>query len=117
MSYDDFHTSSPIKSVRKAHQCEQCGRNILVGEPAVKGCGKFDGNFYSTYQHPECQEAGLAYAELTGCYGEHAAWFQHDDLEREDKLWLLDNHPIVAARLRLSRAELVDEEYEHEDAA
>lgn len=96
----DFHNRISIRGVRKPHECEQCGRQIEVGEQAIKCTGRWDGYFYATYQHPECSEAGLAYAKETGYWGDEYTWFQHVDLDEYDlKAWLLENAPVVAERM------------------
>lgn len=97
----DFHSERTIKATRKKHECEQCGKAIEVGAPAYHHSGVYYGDFYCSYQHVECQAAGNAYAEMTGCWGEDYMWFQHGLSERDDELWLLENHPIVAGRLGL----------------
>jgi hypothetical protein len=107
---DDFQNRMEIRSVRKPHECEHCGRKIEVGNPAIKTTGQWDGYFYALYEHPECEAAGLAYAKETGYWGDEFTWFQHVDLDEYDlKPWLLENAPIVAARMKI--------ELEKEDAA
>lgn len=101
---DDFQQSQHIRSTRKIHVCEQCGRYIEVGFPASYLFGKCDGCTYSTYQHIECDAAARAYAELNDLWGEEYPWFQHmDDTDHYD--WLAQNHPVVAARLNISAPE------------
>jgi len=96
----DFSSKTSVKAVRKPHECDQCGTSINVGEPAIYCRGLWDGYFYSTYQHPECEEAGMKYARETGYWGEEFTWFQHVDLDEYDlKAWLLENAPAVAERL------------------
>jgi rRNA maturation protein Nop10 len=97
----DFHRDSTVKATRKLHHCEHCGTAIEIGSPAHYSVGSYYGDFYRSYQHVECRAAGMAYAEMTDCWGEDFMWFQHNLDEREDKLWLLEEHPIVAERLGL----------------
>ena len=106
MSFDDFHSGRTIKATRKPHECEQCGRKIETGSPAYYAAGKYDGYFYTQYEHIECHAAGMAYAEETGLWGEEFTWFQHSDCAREEfGPWLLEHHPIVAERLNIEREE------------
>jgi hypothetical protein len=78
-----------------------CGRLIKVGVTAIKAAGRYYGDFYTNHQHPECHAAGLAYAKETDLWGDEFTWFQHTEMHRELEVWLLDNHPIVAARMNL----------------
>jgi len=103
----DFHHERVIKSTRGVHVCEQCGTVIEIGSKAYHHAGVYWGDFYSSYQHVECQAAGNAYAEMTGCWGEDYMWFQHQLEDRDDELWLLENYPIVAGRLGLTQDEVV----------
>lgn len=102
MSIDDFHSNKTIKATRKVHECEQCGRKIDIGSPAIYGAGRFDGYFYTQHQHIECHAAGIAYAEETGLWGEEFTWFQHSERDGFAD-WLLENHPTVADRLNIVR--------------
>lgn len=95
----DFHVESFVAAARRLRVCEQCGRSILPGSPYRRGAGKYDGEMYSTATHPECHEAAQAYARMSNSWGEDYPWFQHMDLEPEDREWLLKEHPVVAARL------------------
>lgn len=104
----DFSVSKIIKATRKPHNCEQCGKAIDVGSTAHYAAGSYYRDFYRYHVHPECEAAGIAYAKMTGCWGEDFMWFQHQLEERDDKLWLLENHPVVAERLGLSMEEIAD---------
>lgn len=101
----EFNSTRTVKAVRKVHECEQCGRNINVGDPATYSVGRWEGDIYSFYSHPECAAAAHAYATEFVLWGEDYPWFQHMELEWEDKEWLLDNHPKVAERLNIEREE------------
>ncbi len=102
MSYCDFHHTRDIKSTRKVHVCEQCDRPISFGSAARSAAGVFEGNFYTQYLHIECDDAARAFAELNDMWGEDWPWFrQMDDSEFDHHAWLLEHHPIVAARLGL----------------
>lgn len=97
MSYD-FHISHRVKSTKKPHKCYQCATMIDAGSGALKSTGKSNGDFYAIYEHHECHAAGIAYAKLTGNWGEDFTWFSVDWYHEDDK-WLIDNHPICARRL------------------
>lgn len=97
----NFNRNRTIKATRKLHCCEQCGKVIEIGSAAMYSVGSHYGDFYRTYEHVECHDAGMAYAMLSDCWGEDFMWFQYNLEEREDKLWLLEEHPIVAERLGL----------------
>lgn len=97
----DFHNHRTIKATRKRHVCEQCGKWIEAGSPAEYETGSYFGEFYSGHQHVECRAAGIAYAEMSGCWGEDFMWFQHQLEDPDDKAWLLEHHPVVAERLGL----------------
>jgi len=99
----DFSVRIEVASSRKPHQCEHCGTAINVGEPSIHCTGMWDGYFYSTYMHTDCEKAGQDYAKETGYWDEEFIWFQHVDREEfELDEWLLENHPTVAARLGVS---------------
>lgn len=101
----DFHTQRSIKATRRDHVCDQCNKPIPKGSPADYGSGKYDGYIYSCYCHVECHAAASEYAEQNGLYGEDWPWFQHmENGEYEHHDWLLEQHPIVAERLGLSRS-------------
>ena len=93
-----FHCSRTVKG-RKQHRCEQCGTVIPAGEMQVVSAGSNYGDFYSYRAHVECEDAGKAYATMTGYWGEEYTWFQHHDSEIRDWQWMVEDHPIVAARL------------------
>lgn len=98
--------SKHIKSVRKPHFCEQCGKTIAIGEPAKYSFGIWDGYPFSAYVHPECNAAAREYAELNDLWFEDFPWFQYmDDSEHGHHAWLLEKHPVVAARLCAKKAE------------
>lgn len=102
----DFSVSKIIKATRKPHTCEQCGTEIEVASTCHYFTGSYFRDFYSHHVHLECEAAGIAYAKMSGCWGEDFMWFQHSLEEQEDKSWLLEHHPIVAARLGLNAEEL-----------
>ena len=95
----DFGNLETIKSSRKAHDCEQCGRTIPVGSGYVLSSGRYEGEFYSSAMHEDCFQAANDFADEHGLWGEEWPWFQHGDFEREDKDWVIKNYPEVAKRL------------------
>ncbi|MGN7734417.1 hypothetical protein [Ensifer sp. 22564] len=101
----DFHSERAIKSTRKQHRCEQCGRAIEGASPAHYAFGIYEGDTYSTHTHVECHAAARGYAELTGSWGEDYPWFQHMDRDIDWTGWLLEHHPIVAERLNIPPVE------------
>lgn len=52
-----FCQHTPILRTRKPHRCGWCGEPIPAGSPAVRGAGVTDGEFWSSYEHPECYRA------------------------------------------------------------
>jgi hypothetical protein len=99
-------TSKDIKAVRKAHCCEQCNTMIAVGEPARYQFGIWEGEPFSIYMHVECRAAANEYAELNDLWFEEYPCFQFmDDSEHDHHAWLLEKHPVVAARLKITAKE------------
>lgn len=93
-------SSRDIKAVRKTHFCDQCGKKIEPGDPARYAFGVWEGAAYSVYTHPECSKAAHEYANLNDLWEDEYPWFLHmDDPEFGHHAWLLENHPVVAARL------------------
>jgi hypothetical protein len=52
----DFSRTRTIKKLRKRRQCDYCCRRIEIGEPAINATGVFEGDFYSTYFCPWCND-------------------------------------------------------------
>lgn len=101
----EFQHNRTIAKTRGTHPCEQCGTPIESGSKAHYAAGNFEGYFYSWYIHDECNTAANAYCKLHGLFADEYMWFQHQLEETDDKLWLLENHHIVAERLGLVREE------------
>lgn len=100
----DFHSNRTVKATRRPHVCEQCGKAIDAGSPAMYASGKYEGYIYSTYTHVECHAAASAFAKANDLYGEEWPWFREmDDSEFQHHEWLFDEHPVVAARLGIER--------------
>jgi hypothetical protein len=94
----DFSCTSTVKAVRKRHRCEHCGVAIEMGESASRTVGSYCGDFYTTYLHIDCNEAGLEFADLIKCWGEDFVWL-HELYDLGDLQWLKEKYPVVAKRL------------------
>lgn len=46
-----------LVTTRKAHVCDWCGESMSVGELAYAGRTVEDGDFWSSWMHPECNDA------------------------------------------------------------
>uniref|UniRef100_A0A6M3K8A4 PARP-type domain-containing protein n=1 Tax=viral metagenome TaxID=1070528 RepID=A0A6M3K8A4_9ZZZZ len=55
--YENIDDNGRIVKCRKKQQCEWCGIIIQKEEKAIIRVYKFEGDFNSSYQHPECYEA------------------------------------------------------------
>ena len=53
----DVELTNKTVKCRKDHQCEWCGEIINAGDTARYRTGRFEDNFFSGYQHPECYTA------------------------------------------------------------
>lgn len=96
-----FYRETVVKAVRKRHRCDGCGKHIEIGEPANRWAGMTDGDFGSVIMHPECREAEI---KLNDILGTHSGddWAGLLDIESEDWPWLLEEHPVVAARMGIT---------------
>lgn len=85
---------------RKERWCDACGQQIEIGTRYVYMACKSDGEFFQISQHMECRAAEIALADLHGLYGGED-WIHIGDLdEKDDLLWIEENHPAAFARLR-----------------
>lgn len=84
---------------RKAHKCEHCRSEIAKGEKHLSVSGRFAGDFYAYRIHFECQEASAAYDRLAGLSFEGERPWLHDLDEAEDRAWLAEKFPHIAARM------------------
>ncbi len=110
----EFVTELTVKVVRKARPCAACSKTVEVGNSAVSWAGKVDGEFgFATY-HPECRQAEVDLNKLHGTHLDPADWFGLDYIEPDDHAWLLDKHPVVAARLGITNESI--EEYEEQSS-
>lgn len=95
----DFHESRKVKG-RKAYRCEQCGQPIEAGCEHIYAAGRWEGDFYTQRIHLECDAAALDYARELNLWNDEFPWFsEYPDFEPGDWEWMVDRHPIVAARL------------------
>ena len=92
-----FSREQTVKATRKPCRCIACNTAIAVGQSAIRCTGMVDGDFNAVAYHPECRAAEIAFNDLRGTYGDD--WGGLDEMEREDREWLLIEHPIVAARM------------------
>jgi len=96
----EFYSETLVKKTRKDHRCDGCGKLIPIGSQALRYSGKFDGEFGTFVHHPECREAECALNKL--CRTRYDEWMSLADIESDDHQWLLDKHPIVAARFGIT---------------
>ena len=104
-----FYRERLVKAVRKARKCVGCRTEIAVGQPSLDCAGHYDGDFWSGTYHPECRAAEVALNQAHGV----DEWMTLDDLESEDLRWLLEEHPAVADRMKVT-AEVCDQLEEQE---
>lgn len=101
----EFYSEKIVK-VRKARQCAGCCQMVAAGEQALTYSGKFNGDFGSFTLHPECREAELAWNKMTGAYADEFVGLC--DLESDEWEWLLDEYPVVAARMNVTAERIAD---------
>jgi hypothetical protein len=88
-----------FKVARKDHVCDECGHAIAKGERYHRWAGHNDGSEFMTWKsHADCHAAvqALNKQHEVGFYDE---WMGLRDLECEDRDWLCEDFPAVAARL------------------
>ena len=95
-AYSSFRS---IKSTRKVHQCESCGKPIKIGSPAEYWAGNCDGDFYSCHWHVECRAAEVAINDLNDAWGDEYCGIDFYMEEPSNRAWLIESHPIVAERM------------------
>ncbi|MDF0490030.1 hypothetical protein PX554_17990 [Sphingomonas sp. H39-1-10] len=100
-----FISEKPVKSVRKRHCCNACNKLIEVGEPAVNWCGVTDGQFDSSYYHPDCREAEVAYNR--DCIETHWSddWDRLCEAEHDNLPWIKEHWPIPYLRMCMTQAQ------------
>lgn len=102
---DEFVSERTIKATRKIHYCESCGgKPIEIGSPAKYLAGKQDGEFIALHYHVECRAAEIDWNNERGAWGDEwdSLYMLKEDDEAEEWIaWVLDKHPVAAARLGL----------------
>jgi hypothetical protein len=106
-----FTREYPVKAVRKRHRCECCRSFIEIGEPATRWAGMSDGDFYSVIMHPDCRAAEVELNDLKDWRSGDDWWPLHE-AEPDDHQWLLEEYPIVSARLGITATEAMTQEVE-----
>jgi hypothetical protein len=95
--------SEETRTARKAHKCEHCRKPIDIGAKYRRSAGVFEGGFYCWKEHSDCHEAwetlnfSRDQRDLDGWEGALPLYL--DDHEPEDRLWMREEFPAVAARL------------------
>ncbi|MEC5289422.1 MULTISPECIES: hypothetical protein [unclassified Aurantimonas] len=98
----DFASFKTITAA-KPHQCENCQCEIAKGENHQKVSGVNDGDFYSYRTHMDCHHAVQELWSIQGLHDdEYLPWIW--DLEPEDREWLAEKYPAIAARMAERRA-------------
>lgn len=92
-----FTKERSVKAVRRSRPCDGCPVRIEIGEPAVSWVGDTGDGFSTATWHPECRSAEI---DLNRQHETFRAdeWMSLDDMERDDHRWLIETHPVVAAR-------------------
>jgi len=99
-----FTREYSVKAIRKPCRCDACRAMIEIGEPAIRYATTYEGEFTHAVWHPECRTAEIALNRLqdTMWYDE---WTALDELDDEDRPWLIAEHPTVAARMGFTQQE------------
>jgi hypothetical protein len=107
-----FFREIEIRSARRARPCGGCGKQIEIGEPALDLAGHYQGDFWSAAYHRECRAAEVDLND------QHQAeeWIPLADCEADDWAYLLEEHPVAAARLGVT-LERIEAERERERRA
>lgn len=107
----EFNNRRSIKKIRKGRRCVHCGTVICPGEPATREIGRWDGDFYQHFAHPDC---GAMWLAVWDKYQAIIGWEDGMDLlllealgEDEDDDTILaalqaweDDYPFVVARIK-----------------
>lgn len=97
-----FASESAVRSVRKRHVCDGCGKFIDIGQPATRWAGLTDGDFGTAIYHPDCRAAEVALNTEIVAWSYGDEWLGLSEIEDEDWPWLLEAHPAVAARMGIT---------------
>ena len=96
MTVEFYGESFPV--ARKSHRCDECGHEITKGERYSYWTGKTDGSVSTWKSHADCREAVLKLNKLHGSR-DGDEWLSLSDLELDDREWLCEHFPAVAARV------------------
>lgn len=88
----EFSSSKTVKATRKPHFCEGCEQPIDVRSPAKYYAGKFEGEFYDCYFHPDCREAQDAWNDLAGFDWDEQCHLWHLYENRDDPKFFCGEH-------------------------
>ncbi|WP_316196722.1 hypothetical protein [Bradyrhizobium sp. SZCCHNS3053] len=81
---------------RRARACDQCGRQIKIGDRYRRQVHTFDG--FCVYEaHEDCDAAAIELHKIAGLYPEEA--YRLADYGDEDREFLTEKFPGVAERL------------------
>ena len=97
----EFCKTRNIAATRKLHRCEGCGKAIEAGQHAFYFALKDDGQFYDGHYHPDCREAEEAFNDANDRRWDEWTALSCISGDREDAEWLIENRPLIAARLGL----------------
>jgi hypothetical protein len=61
-----FYNESHVKRTRHTRRCDWCGEMIHKGDPSVAVSGIYDGDFFQSRYHPECNAATHRWASREG---------------------------------------------------
>lgn len=87
-----------FKAARKPHVCDECSHAIHKGERYHRWAGRSDGEFTVWISHADCRDASIKLNDLHGTqHGDD--WLGLRDLEFDDREWLCEDFPAVAARV------------------
>ncbi|UGA46627.1 hypothetical protein HU230_0011535 [Bradyrhizobium quebecense] len=87
--------SDSIRTARKACPCDQCHRQIKIGERYRRQVHTFDG--LCTYRaHEDCDAASQELHKLADLYPDEGYCLA--EYADEDKAFLVEKYPAVAAR-------------------
>lgn len=100
----DYYSETPIKAARKQHYCHECGKPIEIGKPYLRCSGSSDGGFWTGKFHAECRAAVDDYNHKNRSNWDD--WYSLDEMDAEDWPWLLEKHPVVAARFGVTQARI-----------
>lgn len=95
----DFYSEKIVK-VRKPRHCDGCGALLNKGDQALTYSGRFQGDFGSFSHHIECRQAEIALNNLADRNSDE--WYALREIEADEWDWLLEDWPVVAARMNVT---------------